>query len=206
MIYFIADSDTLATIHSVKIGFTSNNPEWRLGQLQTGSSRTLTLIGCIPGTVEDEVALHRRFKELHSHGEWFRAEAPFWDYYRDLQLQPPGLLSIQAEMRAPALPAPLSRPIKPKVVSNTPRTVKSKQPRTHAIKGLQAEELRTNPKPLMTLLEASAYLCHSPRKVRELVHLRRLPCVNLTGGGRGKLLFRLADLDEAIAKASRQAI
>jgi excisionase family DNA binding protein len=77
--------------------------------------------------------------------------------------------------------------------------------RLYALPDAEAEAVRANPKRVMTLLEAAAYLHHSPRKVRELVQLRRLPAVNLSGDGRGKLLFRLEDLDATLAKFARQA-
>lgn len=59
---------------AVKIGY-SVNPEARVGELQTGNPNTLYLIGKVPGTVEDEAALHARYAHLHILGEWFRLTA-----------------------------------------------------------------------------------------------------------------------------------
>jgi hypothetical protein len=55
----------------IKIGFTADNPEKRLKQLQTGSSERLDLIGFFPGNCEDETDLHRRFGHLRIVREWF---------------------------------------------------------------------------------------------------------------------------------------
>jgi hypothetical protein len=57
----------------------------------------------------------------------------------------------------------------------------------------------------MTLPEAAAFLCHSPRQVRDMVKLRRLPACNLSARGRGKLLFRLQDLRAAVERWTQQA-
>jgi hypothetical protein len=54
----------------VKIGW-SFSPEARLSQLQVGSPVRLLLIGSVPGTVEDEQALHARLAAYRLHGEWF---------------------------------------------------------------------------------------------------------------------------------------
>lgn len=69
----------------------------------------------------------------------------------------------------------------------------------------EAEAIRANPKQIMTLPEAAAYLCHCPRKLRDLVKLRRLPAMTLAGDGRGKLLFRLTDLNRLLEQATRPA-
>src|SRR5581483_8320686 len=65
-IYFVtADREV------VKIGFASNI-ELRIRTLQTGSARPLHLLLAIPGTPDDERALHKRFAALRLQGEWFR--------------------------------------------------------------------------------------------------------------------------------------
>ena len=66
-VYFIEDS-----IERIKIGV-SNDPEKRLGALQTGSSNTLRLIGSLPGGKHLESKLHSDFAHLRLAGEWFHA-------------------------------------------------------------------------------------------------------------------------------------
>lgn len=69
MIYFIQAEG----VGHIKIGFTdSEDAGVRLATLQTGSPVQLRLIGTIPGTVEDEKNLHRRFASECVHGEWFK--------------------------------------------------------------------------------------------------------------------------------------
>lgn len=74
-VYFIGD----ASADTVKIGWSKDNPERRLAQLQTGNSEQLHLYGAIPGTQRDEKALHERFIGLHLRGEWFKFEKAIWD-------------------------------------------------------------------------------------------------------------------------------
>lgn len=70
----------------VKIGF-SVDPESRLATLQTGSPHELRLAASVPGTIEDEHLLHRRFAEyrVRADGEWFRHEGALAEYIRGLQ-------------------------------------------------------------------------------------------------------------------------
>lgn len=67
MIYFIRAKHS----GSIKIGYTGNNPEIRLGQLQTASPEPLELIGCVEGGVEKERFLHQELASERVHGEWF---------------------------------------------------------------------------------------------------------------------------------------
>jgi hypothetical protein len=69
MIYFIeADG-----VGHIKIGFTDgDDAAVRMAQLQTGSPVLLRLLGTIPGTLEDENALHRRFAHAKVCREWFK--------------------------------------------------------------------------------------------------------------------------------------
>lgn len=68
MIYFIQDNERF----HIKIGYTSDdNPEARKRALQTGSSSGLTVLATMPGSMEDEKALHRRFAKWRVVGEWF---------------------------------------------------------------------------------------------------------------------------------------
>lgn len=70
MIYFIqADG-----IGHIKIGFTdSDDAVSRLATLQTGSPVPLRVLHTMPGTLEDEKNLHRRFSSASVGGEWFKA-------------------------------------------------------------------------------------------------------------------------------------
>lgn len=65
-IYLISDQER------VKIGV-STDPPRRLRDLQTGSSRELTILGTIPGGYDLEADLHRRYadKRLDEGREWF---------------------------------------------------------------------------------------------------------------------------------------
>jgi hypothetical protein len=56
----------------VKIGWTSGLVEDRRRKLQTGSPQYIGVMRVEEGkTKADELALHRRFKELRRQGEWF---------------------------------------------------------------------------------------------------------------------------------------
>ncbi|MEV6841050.1 GIY-YIG nuclease family protein [Streptomyces sp. NPDC051133] len=54
----------------VKIGRTTNLPQ-RLAALQRMSPLPLLVLCTYPGGAELETALHRRFRDCRSHGEWF---------------------------------------------------------------------------------------------------------------------------------------
>jgi len=69
VIYFIIDT----VAQAIKIGY-SAKPLKRLGQLQTASPHRLALLGTIPGTPDDEDAMHGRFAAHRMEGEWFRGE------------------------------------------------------------------------------------------------------------------------------------
>lgn len=59
----------------VKIGFTSGTQiEYRIQEIQVGCPEKIEMLCAIPGSFKMEAALHRRFKELRLHGEWFRRE------------------------------------------------------------------------------------------------------------------------------------
>jgi hypothetical protein len=69
MIYFIKDTVSQA----IKIGH-SDNPEKRIGSLQTGNPHKLQLLGTVPGTELDEVRYHDQFASYRMEGEWFRGD------------------------------------------------------------------------------------------------------------------------------------
>lgn len=76
-VYFISDGE------AVKIGF-SEKPLRRIKGLQSGHPKPLTLLGTIPASVMDEMALHKRFDHLRIQGEWFRATLELTIYATDL--------------------------------------------------------------------------------------------------------------------------
>lgn len=65
LVYFI-----LAENNKIKIGST-NNMEGRLSSLSIISPCKLELLGVIEGDHKKEKELHKKFKHIHSHGEWF---------------------------------------------------------------------------------------------------------------------------------------
>ncbi len=70
MIYFIQAE----TVNHIKIGYVNgDDASDRLAELQVGSPVPLRLIGTMPGTMEDEKNLHRRFASSRLSGEWFRS-------------------------------------------------------------------------------------------------------------------------------------
>jgi hypothetical protein len=66
MVYFVCDVVT----QEIKIGH-SRTPAKRVAELQTGNAHRLDLLGAIPGTEDDESALHNRFAAHRLQGEWF---------------------------------------------------------------------------------------------------------------------------------------
>ena len=66
VVYFVLSGEG-----RIKIG-TSANVEKRLEALQTSSATKLSLMLTVPGGVEMETELHRRFKHIRESGEWFK--------------------------------------------------------------------------------------------------------------------------------------
>lgn len=62
----------------IKIGYTSQDPETRLANLQTGSPTVLRIVGLISENRERE--LHEQFEKSRSHGEWFRPTKDLLDF------------------------------------------------------------------------------------------------------------------------------
>jgi hypothetical protein len=71
VIYFVQQG----TDGPIKIGV-STDPEQRLRTLQSSSPQPLTLLAFMPGGVESERDLHRRFADGRLEGEWFRSDTP----------------------------------------------------------------------------------------------------------------------------------
>lgn len=69
-IYFIQG----ATTRLIKIGVTTDL-QMRLSALQATSPDRLTVLGCLPGSLDDEGSLHARFARERLHGEWFKPSA-----------------------------------------------------------------------------------------------------------------------------------
>lgn len=76
-VYFISDGDT------IKIGW-SGAPLSRLNELQGANSKPLNLLGSIRGSIEDEQAIHRMFRDLHIRGEWFRSARHLLAFIEDV--------------------------------------------------------------------------------------------------------------------------
>ena len=68
----------------VKIGFTSHLHA-RIRHLECASGRKLTVIHSMPGTHEEEVRLHRRFKGARHDGERFAPVPELLNYIDSLQ-------------------------------------------------------------------------------------------------------------------------
>ena len=66
-VYFIQRGD------AIKIGF-SVQPERRMENLQSSHHLPLQLLGTVPASVVDEMAVHARFAHLRIRGEWFRSD------------------------------------------------------------------------------------------------------------------------------------
>jgi hypothetical protein len=64
-VYFIFDGE------AVKIGYSTKALK-RLKNLQTSHSRTLKIIGTMPGSIRLEKQLHKKFRRLRVRNEWFR--------------------------------------------------------------------------------------------------------------------------------------
>jgi hypothetical protein len=65
-LYMIQDSGSKAC----KIGV-SNDPIARLATLQTGFPYDLNLVWAVPGSFQEEKALHKALDDFHLRGEWF---------------------------------------------------------------------------------------------------------------------------------------
>lgn len=64
-IYFVLDGEFVKIGHSTKV-------MERVRGLATANPRDLALLGSIPGSLQEERALHKRFAQYHEKLEWFR--------------------------------------------------------------------------------------------------------------------------------------
>lgn len=68
---------------AVKIGV-SRNVRRRVQMLSTCSPFPIQLLAVMPGGIQDERALHRRFAHLRMNGEWFRPDSELLDFIATL--------------------------------------------------------------------------------------------------------------------------
>lgn len=66
-IYFVQEPKT----GFVKVGWTGSGVRKRVATMQSNCPTVLALLGCVRGTLDDELRLHRKFKKAHVRGEWF---------------------------------------------------------------------------------------------------------------------------------------
>jgi hypothetical protein len=57
----------------IKIGYTADHPDMRLNRYRLYSPVPIEPMGVIRGEMEAERGIHARFRDLWSHGEWFRS-------------------------------------------------------------------------------------------------------------------------------------
>ncbi len=77
-VYFITDGEAM------KIGF-SHWPEKRIGDLQVGHSKPLSIVASFAGYMHEEQELHRRFSSLCVQGEWFAPAQELTDFIAELE-------------------------------------------------------------------------------------------------------------------------
>lgn len=84
MVYFISNGE------NIKIGYTSQDIEKRLHQLNTGSDTNLYLLGYMQGNKEIEKQLHLKFGGLRIryNAEWFKPSDDLIDYINDNSEKP----------------------------------------------------------------------------------------------------------------------
>ena len=68
MIYFIRSGKK----GPIKIGYTGNDVNQRMSDLQVGNPFKLYLVGYMPGEISKETELHQMFKDDCLKGEWFK--------------------------------------------------------------------------------------------------------------------------------------
>lgn len=77
MIYFVNHTDF------IKIGYTVDIRK-RISDLQLSCPIPISVVGLIDGTIREEKVLHEKFKDIWSHGEWFRYTKELSDFIESL--------------------------------------------------------------------------------------------------------------------------
>lgn len=70
---------------NIKIGFTTQEPEKRLANLQTGSAYQLRIVGLLQGNRENK--LHKNFSDIKVKGEWYKNSKELVDYIKSNSLE-----------------------------------------------------------------------------------------------------------------------
>jgi len=94
MIYFIQQGKD----GPIKIGYTENAIEKRLGNLQNASPRQLVVLGTLQGDKIEEHLIHKKFHMCQIRGEWFHPHEFLLDFIEE----------NCSEYKRPALRAELS--------------------------------------------------------------------------------------------------
>lgn len=83
-VYFVTEGSY------IKIGYTSQEVEKRIRQLNTGSIHTLYVLGWINGDKKTEKYLHTKFasSRVRYNAEWFEATEDLLNYINDNNLKP----------------------------------------------------------------------------------------------------------------------
>ena len=83
-VYFVTEGNY------IKIGYTSQNIDKRIHQLNTGSIHKLYLLGWIYGNKKTEKELHIKFAQsrVRYNAEWFEATTDLIDFINENNLQP----------------------------------------------------------------------------------------------------------------------
>ena len=83
MVYFITDGNY------IKIGYTKNDVQKRLKQLQTSSPKRLFILGYVNGDKDVEKSLHKKFYNsiIRINGEWFSPTQDILDYINENNLE-----------------------------------------------------------------------------------------------------------------------
>jgi len=76
-VYFVRQANDAGLI---KIGYTDDSIKSRLSTLQTASPEPLTLLCAVPGSRDEETALHARFAPYRRRGEWFEPSSELLEY------------------------------------------------------------------------------------------------------------------------------
>lgn len=78
-IYFVTAEGT----DFLKIGYATDVTS-RIDRIRAGCPYPMRILAAIPGTKQDEHQLHLRFRQYHTHNEWFRLEGELLDYVKSL--------------------------------------------------------------------------------------------------------------------------